>query len=165
MADQSSERNLPISRGKSQLQSLHNEVNNLFRNVFGNALPRTWLWPDEELGTAMGMLSATDVIETDNEYRITAELPGLDIKDVSVTMNEGNVIIKGEKKEEKKEDKNGYYRQERSFGQFQRIVALPPNMANEEKAEAMMNKGVLTITVPKKAEAQSKARKLDIRQS
>ncbi len=166
MADRTSERNLPISRGGGrQLQTLQTGMNDLFRSFFGNALPRSWLWPDDIMGMDTGAMPATDVVETDKDYRITAELPGMETKDVSVTISEGNITIKGEKREERKEDKNGYFRQERSYGQFQRVVALPPNMADENRAEATMNKGVLTITVPKKAEAQARARKLDIRQS
>lgn len=165
MADQTSERNVPISRGGGrQLPALPTGFTDLFRSLFGVPVARSWLWPETIMGMDAGMLPATDVVESDKEYRITAELPGIDPKDISVTMSEGSIVIKGEKSEERREDKKGYFRQERSYGQFQRVIALPPNFADETKAEAAMNKGVLTITVPKKAEAQTRSRRLDIRQ-
>lgn len=165
MANQTSDRNVPISRSSGrQLPALPTAFSDLFRSLFGGPLARSWLWPENIMGMDFGMMPATDVVETDREYRITAELPGIDPKDISVTMSESSIIIKGEKSEERKEDKKGYFRQERSYGQFQRVIALPPNLADENQAEATINKGVLTITVPKKAEAQTRARRLDIRQ-
>ena len=157
------ERNVPVSvkKGQSPIQAFQDEMNDLFRSFFGETLPH-W-WRASETYMPFGVCPATDVVETEKDFKITAELPGMDVKDISVTLRDGYVTIKGEKEEESKEEKAGYFRQERSFGEFQRIIALPLNMADEEKAEAHMGKGILTITVPKKAEAQSTARKLDIK--
>ena len=166
MADlSSSERNVSVAqkKGQTQLQSLQDEMNNLFRNFFGDVVPQLWSSPESNM--AFVTCPAIDVVETEKEYKITTELPGMDVKDVSITLNEGFVTIKGEKKDEIAEEKNGYFRQERSFGEFKRVIALPPNMANEDMAEATMSKGILTVTVPKKADAQAKVRKLDIKQA
>lgn len=161
----SSERNTSVSvkKGASPIQAFQGEVNNLFRSFFGETLPH--LWRASETYMPFGACPATDVTETDKDFKITAELPGLDAKDITVTISDDYVTIKGEKKEETKEEKNGYFRQERSYGEFQRVVALPPNHANTEKAEAHMGKGVLTVTVPKKAGVQPTTRKLDVKQA
>jgi HSP20 family protein len=163
MTNQSSEKNVPVSvkNGASPIQAFQHEVNNLFQSFFGETLPH-W-WRASETYMPFGVTPATDVAETDKDFKITAELPGMDVKDITVTISDDYVTIKGKKEEETKEERKGYYRQERSYGEFQRVVALPPNMANAEKAEASMSKGLLTVTVPKKAGAQSTTRKLDIK--
>ncbi len=159
----SSERVAPVAvrKGRSPIRALQDEVNSLFHDFFGETLPH-W-WQTSEHALSFGVSPATDVAETDKEFNVTLELPGIDAKDVVVSISDGYVTVKGEKKEETKEEKNGYFRQERSYGEFQRIIAFPPNLADVEKAEAAMEYGVLTITVPKKADAEAKIRKLDIK--
>lgn len=99
-----------------------------------------------------------DVAETDGSITLHAELPGIDKKDVKITVNEGNILtIAGEKKrEEKTEDKEkNYMRIERSYGSFARSFTLPDNVATEN-INAAFDNGVLTITVPKKEPAKPK---------
>lgn len=99
-----------------------------------------------------------DVAETDGSITLHAELPGIDKKDVKITINDGNILtIAGEKKrEEKTEDKEkNYMRIERSYGSFARSFTLPDNVATENISAAFDN-GVLTITVPKKEPAKPK---------
>lgn len=165
MASQSSQgKNAPaIQNSGNPIQAFQREMNDLFQSFFAETLPH--LWRSSEAAMPFGIGPATDVIETDKDFKITAELPGMDAENISVTVNDGYVTIKGEKEEEAKEEKNGYFRQERSFGEFQRVIALPQNMADLDKAEANMNKGVLMIRVPKKTDARSKARKLDVKQA
>lgn len=159
------ERSAPVSvkKGPSPIEAFQEEVNSLFRNFFGETLPH-WYRASETF-MPFGVCPATDIAETDKDIRITAEIPGLEAKDISVTVSDGYVTIKGEKKEERKEERNGFFRQERSYGEFQRVLPLPHELANTDKAEASVTKGVLTITVPKKAGAQSKSRKLEIKQA
>jgi HSP20 family protein len=166
MSIQPAEKDVPVAvkNGASPIQAFQNEVNKLFGDFFGETLPH-W-WRASETCMPFGVCPATDIVETDKDFKVTAELPGLDAKDIAVTVSDGYVTIRGEKKEESGEEKNGYFRQERSYGEFQRIVALPPHLANMEKAEANMSKGLLTVTVPKKASTQSTAtRKLEVRQA
>jgi HSP20 family protein len=160
-----SERNVPVSvkKGASPIQAFQGEINKLFQNFFGETLPH-W-WRASETWMPFGVTPATDVVENDKDIRITAELPGLDAKDITVSVNDNYVTIKGKKEEETKEEKKGYFRQERSYGEFQRVVALPPEIANTDKAEATMSKGILTITVPKKAGAQPKIRQIEVKQA
>lgn len=96
------------------------------------------------------------------EIKITAELPGMDAKDVHVSCAEGYITIKGEKKQDNKEEGEGYFRQERTYGSFQRVVALP-NTANIDKVNANFKNGVLVLSIPKKAGAQTKEHKIEIK--
>lgn len=99
-----------------------------------------------------------DVAETDGSITLHAELPGIDKKDVKITVNDGNILtIAGEKKrEEKTEDKEkNYMRIERSYGSFARSFTLPDNVSTEN-INAAFDNGVLTITVPKKEPAKPK---------
>ena len=97
---------------------------------------------------------AVDVSEKDKEFEIMAELPGLDEKDVEVKLANGNLTIKGEKKEEKEEREKDYYLSERRYGSFVRSFPLPEGV-NADKIEASFAKGVLTVKLPKTAEAQA----------
>ena len=153
-------RSVQVRRGANPIVSFQDEVNKLFSDFFGDVSLPSWGRMAAEPGFAVS--PAMDVTENDKEFKIAAELPGMDAKDVQITAADGYVTIKGEKKEEKKEEKEGYFRQERSYGSFQRVVALP-DTANFDKAEANFKNGVLTLSVPKKAGAQSKERKIEIK--
>ncbi|MFM2129911.1 MAG: hypothetical protein RL477_1457 [Pseudomonadota bacterium] len=108
---------------------------------------------------------SVNVAETDKAYEITAELPGVDEKNIEVQVADGVLTLRGEKREEKeeKDEKKNYHLVERSYGSFQRSFALPENVA-EDRITAEYDKGVLRITVPKTApnRAQEKARRIDI---
>jgi HSP20 family protein len=103
-----------------------------------------------------------DVVEKEKEYQISAELPGLDEKDVEVSVSDDMLTIKGEKKEEKEEKAKNYYLSERRYGAFQRSFQLPSGV-DAEKIEASFQKGVLTVTLPKTPEAQKKEKKIAIK--
>ncbi len=126
-----------------------------------------------ELGGGAGSVSAMaggfaprcDVSETDSEIRITAELPGVEEKDVEVVLNADRLTIKGEKRSETKEDKDEegrqFHRVERSYGSFMRTMAVPPGV-DPEKVKADFKSGVLTVTLEKPAALQAQARKIPI---
>jgi HSP20 family protein len=101
-------------------------------------------------GEWAGFDPSVDVVETDNAIKVTAELPGMDAKDVDVTVSHNTLTLKGEKKQEHEERGEGYYRSERSYGSFQRSIPLPSTVETD-KAEAAFDKGVLTVTFPKTA--------------
>jgi HSP20 family protein len=105
---------------------------------------------------------AVDIVEKDNAYEITADLPGIDEKNVDVQVSNGNLTIKGEKLEEKEEKKKNYHLQERHYGSFERTFGIPDGV-DADKIEASFKKGVLTITLPKKAEAQKPAKKIEVK--
>ena len=107
-------------------------------------------------------MPAVDVAETDKTYEITAELPGLHEKNIEVRLANGVLSIKGEKQEEKEEKEKDYYRRERSFGSFERRFQVPENV-DEDKIEASFKNGILSVTLPKSAEAQKQAKKIEVK--
>src|SRR5258708_14977086 len=148
------ERSLTRGRGDGDpFAQLQRRMNSVFEDFFGPS--SSDLWGDD----AGEFLPRVDVSETGKEVRITADLPGLDEKDVEVTVTNNMLTIKGEKKVEKEE--GDYYHSERSYGYFDRTIALPQGI-DADKAEAKFKKGVLKVTIPKKPEAQSWRRKIEL---
>jgi HSP20 family protein len=96
-----------------------------------------------------------DVEETEKEFVVKADLPGVDPKDVEVTLSENVLVLRGKKNEEKEEKKPNYHRVERFIGEFYREVSLPA-AADPEKITASAGKGVITVTIPKKPETIAK---------
>lgn len=143
----------------SSLAALQEEMNRLFDHFYAGAQLRLTNW-DQKLPTA----PAVNVVEDGASFRVEAELAGMDPKNVEVEITDGCLTLRGERKEEKEEKKEGgnYLRQEISYGSFVRTVVLP-DTADENKASASFKNGILTVTVPKKAEAQQKPRKIDIK--
>lgn len=104
---------------------------------------------------------ALEMTETDKAYKISLELPGIDPNDVEATFDDGLLRITGEKKEEREENERGYRLSERSYGAFERAIALPSG-ANPDKIEAKFKNGVLTVTVAKDGEEKPNVRKISI---
>ena len=102
-----------------------------------------------------------DVAETKDKYEIKAEMPGIDEKDLDVSMDDGVLTISGEKKTEAESDDKGYWLKECSYGSFSRSVRLPENIA-DDKIVAKFDKGVLMIDVPKKEPTVAKTKKITI---
>lgn len=122
-----------------------------FFNEFGNfGLSR--FDGDRSFGAFM---PTVDVSETDTEIKVMAELPGLDEKDIDVSLAHNILTISGEKKAEKEQKGENYHRIERSYGSFSRSVTLPGEV-DANKVDAKFKNGVLTITLPKTAQAQAK---------
>jgi HSP20 family protein len=115
-------------------------------------------WPRDSVWS---VTPAIDVSEKDKSYEITAELPGMDDKDIDVRVSNGTLTIKGEKKEEKEEHDKGYYVSERRYGSFKRSFQLPDGV-DAAKIDASFAKGVLTVRLPKTADAQQ-SKKVDIK--
>lgn len=95
---------------------------------------------------------------------VEAELPGLEEKDVSLTMQNGVLTIQGEKRLEHDEERENYHVMERRYGSFQRSLRIPDTV-DEEKVEARFANGVLKITLPKRPETASEQRKIEIKKS
>jgi HSP20 family protein len=105
---------------------------------------------------------AVDVSEDDKAYKLSAELPGLDEKNIEVTVSGDRLVLKGEKRQEKEEKKQNFYLSERSYGSFQRSFRLPDGV-DQDKIAASFAKGVLTVTLPKTAEAQKQQKKIEVK--
>lgn len=149
--------NVPVLRGENPLRQLRQDMDALLENFFGETS-----WPSRWARSENACSVCVDIAETDKEYKITAEIPGMDAKDIRVSVAEGYVTLKGVKEEKSKEEKPGYFRQERAYGEFKRVIGLP-EAANLDKAEATINKGILTVVIPKKAGATAKERTLEIK--
>ncbi|MBI2739024.1 MAG: Hsp20/alpha crystallin family protein [Rhodospirillales bacterium] len=141
-------------------ESLRHEIGRLFDD-FGFA---PWRTPfrrslaDFQRATA----PPVDIVETDKAYEVTADVPGFDEKDIEVKLLNGTLYIKGERKSEKEEKKEGFYLSEREFGSFERRFELPDEV-DADKIAATLKKGVLTVTLPKKPEAQKPAKKIEVK--
>ena len=148
-------------------ESLRQEIDRVF-DYFGRSFWQPFpqsLFAAEPLfrrELTWGTTPAVDVVESEKAYEVTAELPGMDEKNIEVKVANSNLTIKGEKQEEKEEKKKDYYLRERHFGSFERSFEVPENV-DPDKIEAVFKKGVLTVTLPKKAEAQKPAKKVDVK--
>jgi HSP20 family protein len=105
---------------------------------------------------------AVDVTEDDKAFKLTAELPGLEEKNIDVAVSGDMLTIKGEKRYEKDEQDKNRYMSERAYGSFQRSFALPDSV-DRDKIAANLSKGVLTITLPKTAAAQKPQKKIEVK--
>ncbi len=153
--------NLPVRQAtvRAVFDNLQDEMNRMFNHFYNGALVHMTDW-DKKLPPA----PAVDVKDTGKSFNVKIELAGIDPENVDLEITEGVLTVKGEKKEEKKEERENYLRQEISYGSFYRTIALPET-ADSEKAEAKFKGGVLNIEVPKKAGAAKSAKKLQIKKA
>ena len=105
---------------------------------------------------------AIDMSEDEKAYKISAELPGIDAKDIDVSLSGDMLVLKGEKRQEKEEKQKNYHFSERAYGSFQRAFDLPASV-DRNKVSADFSKGVLTITLPKTADAQKPQKKIEVK--
>lgn len=105
---------------------------------------------------------AVNISENDTAYEITAELPGIDEKNIELKLANGGLTIKGEKQEEKEEKKTDYYLHERHFGSFERSFRVPEGV-DTDKINATFKNGVLTVTLPKSPEAKKAEKKIEVK--
>ena len=136
-----------------------------FDRMFDGML-RGWpaLWRDAprlDLG-GFDFAPRVDTAETDTAYEVTAELPGVDEKDIKISLEGDMLAISGEKKAEREEKKKDYAMSERSYGSFKRAFTLPANV-DAEKIAAKFEKGVLKVTLPKATPTPSKQREIPIK--
>ncbi|HVX76925.1 MAG TPA: Hsp20/alpha crystallin family protein [Bradyrhizobium sp.] len=145
-------------------ESLRNQVDKLFHDFEAGFL-QSPLYRDIDnfwrRDLRLPVTPAVDIAEKDNAFEITAELPGLDIKDISLQLSDGILTIKGEKKEEKEERAKDRYVSERRYGSFRRSLQIPSSV-DADKIEANYKSGVLTVTLPKSAEAQKKQKNIPV---
>ena len=140
-----------LARADNPFVSLQNEIDRLFDD-FTRGFPSLPSWGN---GGAAAMLPTMDVAETDKDIEITAELPGLEEKDVQINVSDNVLTIRGEKKAEKEQKEKNYRMVERSYGAFERSLELPEGV-NADSIKATIDKGVLKVVVPKPAPAQVK---------
>ncbi len=151
---------LPFNSLRGQVDRLFEDFGRDFwRAPFRRSLfEKTPLWQGE---TALAV-PAVDIVEKDGAYEVTAELPGMDEKDIEVKLANGGLTIRGEKQEEKEEKRKDYHLHERTFGSFERYFTVPEGV-DRDKIEASFKKGVLTVTLPKKPEVIKPEKKIEVK--
>lgn len=167
--EESESRRSLTERGLAPLWKLRDEIDELFEDVYASSaldpLRRRFGGGLPGRASTLGMRSpAVDMVEKDDEIRVTVELPGLHMKDIDVQVSDSTLTISGEKQEEvEKGDKAGeYYLSERRYGAFRRSFRLPEGV-DRDAVKASFANGVLTVRLPKKAEAKAQARKVEVK--
>ena len=142
------------------LGRLHREIDNLFDQAF-QGLPLAKLGK-EQGGLWRGMISPhLDIEENSTHYTVTVEVPGVEDKDINLTLADGTLTIRGEKRYEQEDTNRHYHRVERSYGSFQRVLSLPTDV-DQQTLEAKFKNGILRITMAKDPQAQPAVRNIPI---
>jgi HSP20 family protein len=160
----------PVPAGTAWLpfEGLRREVDRLFED-FGDGWFKPLSRQPFSIAPAFGRrfewkVPAVDIVENNGAFEITAEVPGLDANGLEVTVRNGNLVIKGEKQDEKDEESKDYHLHERHFGSFERAFAIPDGV-DADRIEASFNKGILKVTLPKTADAQKPEKKITVKAS
>ena len=161
---------LPVQRNElsagsgqfSPMLQLHREIDRLFDDAFRSfGMPMLSL-PRLSSGLPSLLKPALDIQETDKQYRIALEVPGVEDKDIQLTLDNDVLLVRGEKRQEQETKDGGFHRVERSYGSFQRALNLPAD-ANQDTIKAAFKNGVLTITMEKReASAPKQGRSIPI---
>lgn len=152
------------SRDWPSFAEFRREMDRMFED-FGRdwfRMPSRLRMPDLEPMLRGALNPAVDVVESDGGYRITAELPGLDAKDVDISVSGDLLTVRGEKSETREETDKGTHVSERRYGSFQRAFSLPDSV-DRDRIEAAFEKGVLTIKLPKSEAARAVEKKIEIK--
>ena len=137
-----------------EVATLQDRMNRLFRETYNQSNQ------DESL-TSTNFAPAVDVYEDEHNVTLKVEVPGIDEKDIDIRLENNLLTVHGERKIEKEEKEENYRRVERHYGSFTRTFTLPPTV-DAERVSANYDKGVLKVTLPKKAEAKPKQIKVNI---
>jgi HSP20 family protein len=146
---------------------LRNQVDRLFHDFQAGFWQTPFVRPLSDIESfwrpylGFNVTPAMDIVEKKKAFEVTAELPGLDVKDIDIQLSNGMLTIKGEKQEEKEEKTKDRYVSERRYGSFRRALQVPGSV-DAEKIEASYKSGVLTVTMPKSPEAQKKEKTIPV---
>lgn len=142
-------------RRPNPFSTLRDEIDEVFNHYF---FPEA---RNEGSNGALAMSANLDVSETKNAISVVLDVPGIDQKDIDISLKDGALEISGHREEEAEEKDADFHRVERSYGAFRRRIALPCEVEGE-KVQAKLKKGVLKIKLPKSAKAKSNGRKIEI---
>jgi HSP20 family protein len=161
---------IPWGRGKDKtpttqedtaanpLVALQRDINHVFED-FCRKVEAGWSGHNN----VVGMFGPnTDVTETDTNVEVSIELPGMTEDDIDISLSHDTMTIRGEKKIEHEEERKGIYMSERSYGSFMRTLPLPASV-DADKADATFKNGVLTVSLPKTAEAQANVKRIPVK--
>lgn len=153
------EDNQPLGTFRREMETLQRDMDRLFADF----------WRDEgrlfdlpETRGATHLMPRVDEAEDEKGFHVKVELPGMDKDDVDITLADGMLTVRGEKRQEDEEKGKDFYRKERSFGSFRRVLPLPGDV-DESKIKASFEKGVLMIDLPKSEEAKKKVKHITIK--
>jgi HSP20 family protein len=159
-------KNLPIRKENdspgehTSYLSLQQDMNRAFENFF-RTFDTGMMLPFSDLSEGI-FQPRVEVKESANDVRVSVELPGIDDKDLDVSITDKYLTIKGEKREEKESNTSGYYRMERTYGSFHRSIPFPCEI-DKDKAKARFKCGVLTVTLPKTVNSQQQIKKISVK--
>lgn len=143
--------------------SIHRDIDRLFDHFFrGVGMPasvRPDAWPS--FGDSGLLKPKIDLSASEQEYQLTVEIPGVSEKDVTIDIKGNTMTVKGEKRQEKEEKDKNFYRIERSYGSFQRVLSLPEDV-DQDAIKASFKNGILSITMPRKALPKGEVKQIEI---
>lgn len=142
---------------RNPLVPIRHDLNRLFDELLDVSA-----WPLRSVAHVDVFSPRIDVVDDESELRVSAELPGMEEKDIAITLDSDGLRIEGEKKEEREEKGKGFYATERSYGSFVRVIPLPYEV-DHDKVEAKFKKGVLTVRMPKVADAKAERKQITIK--
>lgn len=142
---------------------VHNEIDRLFEDAFrGFGLPSSRVGRDLFHNLRADWLKPTlDLSATDTEYAASVESPGVEAGEVKLEPVNDTLKVSGEKRREKEEKDKGFYRMERSYGSFQRVLSLPED-ADRDGVKAVFKNGVMTVTIPRKSPPKSEVKRIEV---
>lgn len=146
----------PSKQYEHPVDLFRDEMNRLFDSFFRGFD----IEPFDARGSAFS--PKVDVVETEKEIRVSVELPGMEEKEIDVSLSRDSLTIKGEKKVEKDEKGKDYFRMERSYGSFSRTIALPVQV-DPDRVSAEFRQGVLTVSLPKSQQAAQQSQKISVK--
>jgi len=172
---QEEQEDVPVRNRQTQLATsdpvrhLHSEIDRLFNEAFRGFPERSlfgdWssnrVWPEL---SSVALKPNLDIKDSEENYIISVEIPGVAREDVDLEINGNTLTIRGEKRQEKKEERENYHCVERSYGSFERVLTLPRD-ANPDSIDANFKDGVLTINVKRQAveSSQEEGRKIEVK--
>ena len=144
---------------RAEMDALHRNIDRLFSEMWSGSFGPSLL---SDAWASNRVTPRLDVVEDDEAFRVSVELPGMTDKDVAVELHDRTLVIRGEKKEEKEAKENEVYRRERAYGSIRRTIELPGDV-DSAKIDAKFGDGVLTIDLPKTAESQQRVKQIPVK--
>ena len=156
------ENGVPVRRRQEEdaFLDLRSQMNRLFDDFFERPFGLSPFSGESDLMSDFA--PRLDISETDQDYTVSAELPGLEPEDINISLDRNALTISGEKQAEKEDKGKHYYRVERSYGSFQRSIPLPDEV-DEDKIDATFKRGVLKVHIPKTQAAQRRSKHIAIK--
>jgi HSP20 family protein len=155
-----SRRNAALRQGSDPMRALQSDLNRVFEDFF-RGLDMPGLSAGDHM-LASGRIPDIDVQDTGNAIQVKAELPGLNEEDFEISVSDGALVIRGEKKDERRKEEQGYVLRERAFGRIERTVPLPEGI-DPDGAQASFRNGVLTVTIPKTEQSRASVKRIGVR--